>query len=83
MSIIKHVTLQKIVAYDFRYDPRTLHTKETLEWFFRFLIRRQVIHIVKYAEEFVLLAKKEKALQGMTYRLTETGRFCAHINSER
>jgi hypothetical protein len=22
LSIIKHVTLQKIVAYDFRYDPR-------------------------------------------------------------
>ena len=25
MSIIKHVTLQKIVAHDFRYDLRTLH----------------------------------------------------------
>ena len=25
MSIIKHVTLQKIVAHDFRYDPRNLH----------------------------------------------------------
>ena len=23
MSIIKHVTLQKIVAHDFRYDPCT------------------------------------------------------------
>ena len=23
LSIIKHVTLQKIVAHDFRYDPRT------------------------------------------------------------
>ena len=23
MSIIKHVTLQKIVVHDFRYDPRT------------------------------------------------------------
>jgi hypothetical protein len=23
LSIIKHVTLQKIVAYDFRYDPCT------------------------------------------------------------
>ena len=22
LSIIKHVTLQKIVAHDFRYDPR-------------------------------------------------------------
>jgi hypothetical protein len=24
LSIIKHVTLQKIVAHDFRYDPRTI-----------------------------------------------------------
>ena len=24
MTIIKHVTLQKIVAHDFRYDPRIL-----------------------------------------------------------
>ena len=24
MSIIKHVTLQKIVAHDFRYDPRMI-----------------------------------------------------------
>ena len=24
LSIIKHVTLQKIVAHDFQYDPRTL-----------------------------------------------------------
>ena len=24
MSIIKHVTLQKIVAHDFQYDPRTI-----------------------------------------------------------
>ena len=26
MSIIKHVTLQKIVAHDFRYDPRRYFT---------------------------------------------------------
>ena len=24
LSIIKHVTLQKIVAHDFRYDPRNM-----------------------------------------------------------
>ena len=30
MSIIKHVTLQKIVARDFRYDPRTyVHITKT------------------------------------------------------
>ena len=28
MSIIKHVTLQKIVAHDFRYDPRNYETEE-------------------------------------------------------
>ena len=26
MSIIKHVALQKIVAYDFQYDPRIIPT---------------------------------------------------------
>ena len=30
MSIIKHVTLQKIVAHDFRYDLRTYVYKYTL-----------------------------------------------------
>ena len=30
MSIIKHVTLQKIVAHDFRYNPRILYpTRDT------------------------------------------------------
>ena len=29
MSIIKHVTLQKIVAHDFRYDPRSTTTTTT------------------------------------------------------
>jgi hypothetical protein len=35
LSIIKHVTLQNIVAHDFQYDPRTIryvrfqHYKET------------------------------------------------------
>ena len=33
-----------------------------------------MIRTAKYAEEFVLLAKKAKAIQGMTYRLTEIGR---------
>ena len=36
MSIIKHVTLQKIVAHDFRYDPRNLlrSVKEFLSFVF-------------------------------------------------
>ena len=32
MSIIKHVTLQKIVARDFRYDPRTLETFDAIDY---------------------------------------------------
>ena len=31
MSIIKHVTLQKIVAHDFRYDPRNFIGPITLK----------------------------------------------------
>ena len=31
MSIIKHVTLQKIVAHDFRYDPRKYTYKLVLQ----------------------------------------------------
>jgi hypothetical protein len=27
LSIIKHVTLQNIVAHDFQYDPRTYMSK--------------------------------------------------------
>ena len=30
MSIIKHVTLQKIVAHDFRYDPRKIKLRTLL-----------------------------------------------------
>ena len=31
MSIIKHVTLQKIVAHDFRYDPRILKPRKGVQ----------------------------------------------------
>ena len=30
MSVIKHVTLQTIVAHDFRYDPRTI--RRGVDW---------------------------------------------------
>jgi hypothetical protein len=33
-----------------------------------------MIRIAKYAEEFVLLAKEEKALRDMTHRLIEIGK---------
>jgi hypothetical protein len=34
----------------------------------------RVIHTVKHANDFVLLAKEEMVLQGMTDKLIETGR---------
>jgi hypothetical protein len=41
-----------------------------------------MIRTAKYAEEFVLLAKKEKTLRGMTYRLIEIGRCSLPITFE-
>ena len=32
MSIIKNVTLQKNVAHDFRYDPRTKNIQYYMAW---------------------------------------------------
>jgi hypothetical protein len=49
-------------------------TKESLERFGDFRIGGKVIHTVKYADDLVLMANKEMVLQGMTERLTETGR---------
>jgi hypothetical protein len=46
----------------------------------------QVIRNVKYAGDFVLLAKEETVLQGMFCKLTEIGRFCGkemHVNRVR
>jgi hypothetical protein len=37
-------------------------------------IREQAICNLKYADDLVLLAKEEMALQGMTDRITEIGR---------
>jgi len=49
-------------------------TKEALEGLGDFKIDGQVIHIVKYADYIVLLAKEEKVLQNMIDKLTEIGR---------
>jgi len=48
--------------------------KEALEWFGDFKTGGQIIHTVKYADDLVLLAKEEKALQEMIDKLTEIGR---------
>jgi len=50
-------------------------TREALEGFGDFKIGGQIIETVKYATDFVLLAKEEKVLQDMTQKLIETGRF--------
>jgi hypothetical protein len=49
-------------------------TKESHEGFGDFKIGGQVIRTVKYADDLVVLGKKETVLQGMIYRLIEIGR---------
>jgi len=41
-----------------------------------------MIRIAKYAEEFVLLSKKEEAIQGMSYTLNEILKCNVPINFE-
>jgi len=47
--------------------------KEALEGFGDFKIGGQIIHTVKYEDNFVLLAKEEMVLQDMIDKLIETG----------
>jgi hypothetical protein len=59
-------------------------TKEALEGFGDFRLVGQVIHTVKYANDFVLLARKEAVLQGMIERIIEIGRCCGmEMNVEK
>jgi hypothetical protein len=51
-------------------------TKEALEGFGDFKIRRQIIHTVKYADDLVLLTKEGMVLQGMIDKLIETRGCC-------
>jgi hypothetical protein len=48
-------------------------TKEALEGFGDLKIGGQIIHTVKYADDLVLLVKKEKVLQKMFDKLNEIG----------
>jgi retron-type reverse transcriptase len=50
-------------------------TKEALEGFGVFKIGGQIIQTVKYADDFVLLAKEGKVLQDMIDKLIEVGRY--------
>jgi hypothetical protein len=49
------------------------HAGKALEGFRNIKIKGQVIRTAKYADDLVLLAKKEAVLYGMTERLNETG----------
>jgi hypothetical protein len=58
--------------------------RETLEGLGDFKIGGQIIWTVKYADDFVLLAKEEMVLQGMIDRLIKTGRYCGmEMNVEK
>ena len=60
------------------------HTKEALEGFGDFKIGGKIIHIVKYADELVLLAKEEKVLQDMIGKLIEIGKcYGVEMNVEK
>ena len=49
-----------------------------------FKVGGQIIQTVKYADDFVLMAKEERVLQGMIDKLIETSRYYAmEINSEK
>jgi len=59
-------------------------TREALEGFGDFKIGGQIIHTVKYADDFVLLAKEEKVLQDMIDKLIEIGRcYGTEMNVEK
>ena len=59
-------------------------TKEALDGFGDFNIGGQIIQTVKYAGDLVLMAKEETVLQGMIYKLNETGRYCGmEMNVEK
>jgi hypothetical protein len=51
-------------------------SKESLEGFGDYKIGGQVIRTVKYADDFMLLAKEVAVLQSMITSLIEIGRWC-------
>jgi hypothetical protein len=59
-------------------------TKGAFVGFGDFKIGGKVIHIVKYADDLVLLAKEETVLQGMIDKLNGTGRcYGMEMNVEK
>jgi hypothetical protein len=59
-------------------------TKEALEGLGDFKVGGQIIHTVKYADDFVLLAKEEKVPQNVIDKLIEIGRcYGMEMNVEK
>jgi hypothetical protein len=59
-------------------------TKDALEDLGDFKVGGQIINIVRYADDLVLLAKEETLLQDMTDKLNETGRcYGIEMNVEK
>ena len=77
MSIIKHVTLQKIVAHDFRYDPRIKDIKNNYAYLFMFLwaVQLAVIGIKRLAPTlFPSLSFRPLSLYSFSEQSYRTGR---------
>ena len=60
MSIIKHVTLQKIVAHDFRYDPRTYQGSFFLDPDIRNIILKSIWNLLRVIKGVQLLGFQSK-----------------------
>jgi hypothetical protein len=56
-------------------------SKESLKGFGDYKIGGQAIHTVKYAGDFMLLAKEEAVLQSMITSLNEIGKWCGMENN--
>ena len=72
---IKFVNIIRTLRTEIRVRSKYF-TKESIQGFAISKIREDVglIPTVKYANDLVLMAKKETVLQGMTDKLTEDGR---------
>jgi GTP cyclohydrolase II len=67
------IVMKKISKYTVEVHSECL-TKEALEGSGNIKLGGQIIHTVKYADDLVLLAKKEKVVQDMIDKIIEIGR---------
>ena len=74
MSIIKHVTLQKIVAHDFRYDPRTYQGSFFLDSDIRNIILKSIWNLLRVIKGVQLLGFQSKGYKRSVKSLRASGR---------